>query len=256
MQAPAVATGMSRRGTLWALVFSLAVLLLVLLLPAGAALAGAKPGKPVAKAPTGSITTSVPTFSWGKARGATRYELRVSQGAKVVLKKTGITKLSYKATKGLATGVGLTWKVRGVNAAGAGAWSAALAFKVAALSSAKAITSFTFDAEGVTGVILEPMHTISAAMPYGTAASALTSLTPTIVHSGASVSPASGAPRDFSSPVTYTVTAATTTTTTAVDSSSTTLPGASTTVATGATSTTIAAAEPATAVQAQPTFTG
>ncbi len=73
-------------------------------------------------------------------------------------------------------------------------------------SSAKAITAFGFAAIPTAVVtITEATHTISAAMPSGTDA---TSLTPTVVHTGASVSPASGAAQDFSSPVTYTVTAA------------------------------------------------
>jgi hypothetical protein len=204
MRAPATATGMSRRGTFWATIFSLVVLLLVLL-PAGAALAAAKPGKPVAKAPKGTIATSTPTFSWGKARGARKYELRVSQGARVVLKKTGLTKRSYKATAKLAAGVGLSWKVRGVSAAGAGPWSAALAFRVAALSSAKAITSFSFASPAATGVIVEASHIVTVTVPFGTV---LTALAPTIVTSGVSVSPASGVPADFSGMVTYTVHAA------------------------------------------------
>ena len=90
------ATATTRRGTFWAVAISVAVLLLTLL-PAGAALAAAKPGKPAAKAPKGTVATSTPTFSWGKARGAKKYEVRVSHGARVVLKKTGVTRLSYKA---------------------------------------------------------------------------------------------------------------------------------------------------------------
>src|SRR5205085_11000435 len=48
-------------------------------------------------------------------------------------------------------------------------------------------------------------NAISLVLPYGTDPS---SLTPTIVHTGASVSPTSGASADFTNPVTYTVTAA------------------------------------------------
>ena len=46
---------------------------------------------------------------------------------------------------------------------------------------------------------------VTLTVPYGTNPS---SLTPTIVHTGASVSPASGVAKDFTNPVTYTVTAA------------------------------------------------
>jgi len=70
-----------------------------------------------------------------------------------------------------------------------------------ALNPAKDITQFTI--LGVNGTI--GGTSISLTVPYGTS---LTSLTPTIVITGASVSPASGVAANFSSPATYTVTAA------------------------------------------------
>ena len=69
-----------------------------------------------------------------------------------------------------------------------------------ALDSSKDITQFAI--LGVNGTIGE--DTISVTVPYGTA---LTALTPTITATGESVSPASEVARDFSSPVTYVVTA-------------------------------------------------
>ena len=98
--------------------------------PAGASSA---PGKPVAKAPKGAITTSTPTFKWSKASGAAKYELRAYKGSRLLLKKTGITKLSWKSSKALPGKVGLTWKVRGTNARGKGAWSTSLTFKVVSI---------------------------------------------------------------------------------------------------------------------------
>ena len=71
--------------------------------------------------------------------------------------------------------------------------------------SAKAITAFGFTSPAATGVIDEAAHTIAVTVPFGTTISALV---PMIFITGASVSPASGAAHDFSSPVTYTVTAA------------------------------------------------
>ena len=66
---------------------------------------------------------------------------------------------------------------------------------------AKEITAFTIlDIDGTVGA-----NTISLTVPFG---SGLTSLTPTITITGASVSPASGVAQDFTSPVVYTVTAA------------------------------------------------
>jgi hypothetical protein len=69
------------------------------------------------------------------------------------------------------------------------------------VSSARDITAFTI--LGIDGTI--GPNVVSLTVPYGTS---LTSLTPTIIITGASVSPASGAAQNFSSPVTYTVTAA------------------------------------------------
>ncbi len=73
------------------------------------------------------------------------------------------------------------------------------------LNPAKAITSFTIGSLAISGVINETAGTISLTAPYGT--SSINPLTPTISHTGASISPASGVAQDFSGPVTYTVTA-------------------------------------------------
>jgi hypothetical protein len=70
-----------------------------------------------------------------------------------------------------------------------------------AASATKDITSFVIN--GVTGAISGSNITLT--MPVGTDA---TSLSPAIVHTGASISPASGVPQNFSGPVVYTVTAA------------------------------------------------
>jgi len=74
-------------------------------------------------------------------------------------------------------------------------------------SSAKAITSFKFSALSpeVTGVINEDAKKIDITVPKGTV---LTSLVPTIVVSEkATISPTSATAKDFTNPVTYTVTA-------------------------------------------------
>lgn len=67
-------------------------------------------------------------------------------------------------------------------------------------SASKTITSFVIN--GVSGVIGE--NAINVVLPPNTS---LTNLTPLITHTGVSITPASGAPQNFSSPVTYTVTA-------------------------------------------------
>jgi hypothetical protein len=122
----------ARRAGRTPLVAVLLALLVVCGLAAAAAPAGAaaKPGKPTAKAPTGTISTVKPNFKWSKAAGATTYEVRVYNGSKQLLKHTGITKVSWKSSKALPENVSLTWKVRARNAAGSGAWSKSLKFMV------------------------------------------------------------------------------------------------------------------------------
>jgi len=90
----------------------------------------AKPAKAVGTAPKGTITTTRPTFKWKRLATAKSYEVRVYKGSKLLLKKTGATTLSWKASRALPRGVYLTWKVRGVNGAGAGTFSTALKFKI------------------------------------------------------------------------------------------------------------------------------
>ena len=121
--------------------------------------------------------------------------------------RTGVAALSCQFDRELPTNVPLTWKVRGRNADGKGGWSRSLSFSVTPRSSAKAITAFSFQglAPPVTGVIDEAAHTIALTVPYGTE---VTALAPTITITGASVSPAAGVAHDFTSPATYTVTAA------------------------------------------------
>jgi len=109
---------------------TLVLALLAALLLAGTALAVATPGKPTAKAPKGTITQAKPTFKWSKAARAAKYEVRVYKGSKLLLKKTGIAKPSWKSSKALPENVSLTWKVRARNAAGNGAWSKSLKLKV------------------------------------------------------------------------------------------------------------------------------
>jgi hypothetical protein len=69
---------------------------------------------------------------------------------------------------------------------------------------AKAITAFSFSAPAAVGVITEATHTIAVTVPFVTN---VTALQPTIVQTGVSIAPASGAAQDFSKTVNYTVTA-------------------------------------------------
>ena len=197
---------------------ALVMALLVALLLAGTAAAGhaglgkaAKPGTPTAKAPSGAIDTATPAFSWGKAKGATKYEVRVYQGGTELVKKTGITTLSWTSSSALPSGVGLSWKVRGAGAGGSGAWSKSLSFTVTPSQSAKAITAFGFSSPAATGVISEAQHAIAVTVPSGTGVGALVatfSTTGASVAVGATPQVSGTTPNDFTHPVTYTVTAA------------------------------------------------
>ena len=88
------------------------------------------PAKASGVSPKGTISTTRPTFKWRKTSRAARYEVRVYKGSRLLLKKTGASLLSWKASKALPKGVTLTWKVRGVNGSGVGSFSTALRFKV------------------------------------------------------------------------------------------------------------------------------
>jgi hypothetical protein len=118
---------------------SLSAALLALLLvgcllgAASSARAAAAPGKPTAKAPKGTAASATPTFTWSKAKGATKYEVRVYQGSKQLLKKAGITTLSWTSSKALTSNVALTWKVRASSGKRSGAWSKTLSFKIVVL---------------------------------------------------------------------------------------------------------------------------
>ena len=136
-------TGTRARGrSLRTLTLALVMTLLVAMLLAGTALAAghnspgksAKPATPKASAPSGTVNTTTPTFSWTKAKSAAKYEVRVYQGATQVLKKTGIPKLRWKSTATLPTNVDLTWKVRASNGSGTSVWSKSLTFTIVPLA--------------------------------------------------------------------------------------------------------------------------
>ncbi|MBU4579911.1 fibronectin type III domain-containing protein [Patescibacteria group bacterium] len=82
---------------------------------------------------------------------------------------------------------------------------AVTAFTIYTASSAKNITSFNFTSPAVTGAVNNTAHTVALTVPYGTSVIALA---PTIaVSANATISPLSGVAQNFTSPVTYTVTA-------------------------------------------------
>ena len=75
---------------------------------------------------------------------------------------------------------------------------------IAPKSNTNAITAFVIASPAATGIIKDTDHTINVIVPYETN---VTALIPTIFHTGVSISPNTGIAQDFSSPITYTVTA-------------------------------------------------
>ena len=128
--------GRSLRG----LTATLVLALLATLLLAGPALAAgheglgksARPGKPTAKTPHGTITTATPTFKWSKVKGATRYEVRLYADGQLGITATDLRRPMWEMSSGdeLRENVDFTWKVRASNAAGHGPWSKILHFTV------------------------------------------------------------------------------------------------------------------------------
>jgi hypothetical protein len=88
------------------------------------------PGKATPVSPKGAVSGTRPTFRWRAATRAATYEVRVYRGAKQLLRKTGLSTRSWRASKALPRGVSLTWKVKAANGVGSGAWSAVLKFKI------------------------------------------------------------------------------------------------------------------------------
>ena len=101
---------------------------LVMASPAFAAILG----KPVAKAPLGTVATVKPTFTWSGVSGARTYEVRVYKGSKLLLDKARLAKTSWRCTKSLPLYTKLTWKVRAVGSRSPGLWSKAFHFMIAA----------------------------------------------------------------------------------------------------------------------------
>ena len=109
--------------------------------PAGAATPGASLGvalgRPAMSAPQGYVTSLKPTFSWSRVSGAVTYELRVyrqlRKGPALLLRKTGMTKLTWQSSIALPMNVGLTAQVRAAGPHNVGSWSKGLGFTIGAV---------------------------------------------------------------------------------------------------------------------------
>jgi subtilisin family serine protease len=91
------------------------------------------PAAPVLSSPASNATrVRIPvTLSWKASTGATSYEAQVSTGntfTSLAFSKSGIVTTST-ATTGLSSGITYYWRVRAVNTAGPGVWSAVRSFK-------------------------------------------------------------------------------------------------------------------------------
>jgi hypothetical protein len=92
--------------------------------------------KPTMTAPRGYAAQLKPTFAWSRVSGARTYELRVylqlRRGPELLLKKTGLTSLTWRSGVALPVNVGLMAQVRAVGPRGSGPWSGSLGFAVGA----------------------------------------------------------------------------------------------------------------------------
>jgi hypothetical protein len=154
--------------------------------------------------PTGVVATPASSgaisVSWLDVPGAMSY--RVSYKTTVGGTEQVLTGVSASSTivSGLTNGTSYDFKVSATNAAGTSAYSS-ISSATPLGSSAKDI--LTFDLLGQSATISDA--SISITLPSGTS---VTALAPTYtVSANATGSPASGTPRNFTTPQTYTITA-------------------------------------------------
>jgi subtilisin family serine protease len=91
------------------------------------------PVAPTLSAPANAATnvTRTPTMSWNAVTGATTYEIQISTVntfATVAFGRTGLTARSIRVSPQLGSRTAYFWRVRAVNAAGTGPWSAVRSF--------------------------------------------------------------------------------------------------------------------------------
>jgi subtilisin family serine protease len=130
------------------------------------------PVEPVLSAPADAspAVTVPPTFSWVASAGATSYELHLCGNpafTSSIVSRTGLTSPSASIT-GLTAGATYYWRVRGVNGAGAGPWSAVWSVTLQA-AGAPGVSTLTSPANGATGVSTSPTlrwSTVTGATSY------------------------------------------------------------------------------------------
>ena len=75
--------------------------------------------------------TRTPTMSWAAATGAATYEIQIStlpDFSIVTFGRTGLTARSVRVSPQLGSRISYSWRVRAINAAGTGPWSAVRTF--------------------------------------------------------------------------------------------------------------------------------
>jgi len=162
---------------------------------------------PAVSAP--SVATSEGfTANWSDVSGESSYTLKIYQGASLV---NTIENIAANLTSSVVTGLSAnTTYTFTVTAIGDGvlvptSTASTSSSSIRTLNSAKAITDFTITGQ-ISSSVNETAKTILVLVPMNTVKS---SLTPSVITISqyASVNPASGVAQDFTSPVTYTVTA-------------------------------------------------
>ena len=154
-----------------------------------------------AAVPVTGVTLNVNTLSMTVGGGTETLTATVSPATATNQSVTWLSSNTAAATvtAGVVTAVGAGTATITVTTVD-GSFTDTCSVTVSVPVDAKAITSFAL--AGAAGTINETAGTIAVTVPFGTD---VTSLTPTIVHSGAGISP-TGA-QDFTDPVVYTVTA-------------------------------------------------
>jgi hypothetical protein len=159
-----------------------------------------------------TVTFTAPASNGGSAiTGYVVTTATAGGGATGSDSNTGSTSLSHVMT-GLTNGHVYTFTVHATNVAGNSAESTAtVGVTPTAPASAKAITAFSFTSPAVSGVVTEGTHTIAVNVPFGTNVTALVATfttTGSSVAVGATPQVSGTTPNNFTSPVTYIVTAA------------------------------------------------
>jgi hypothetical protein len=104
------------------------------------------PSMPLLIAPSGTIATTTPNFSWTAVADATSYDVYIAAGASPVVNTTYAASAhcsggtcTLPSPIALTNGQAYAWRVRGRNANGGGVWSATSTITVAVLPAATSV---------------------------------------------------------------------------------------------------------------------